>query len=159
MSAPLEVFCCYAREDQALLEDLRKHLMPLQRQDQIKSWSDTDLNAGAEWEKELHRHLESADIILLLISADFMSSDYCYSTEMGRAMTRHQQGSARVIPVILRSIHWQSAPFAELQAIPTNAIPVRNWPDPDVAFHDIAEHINTVVAKLQEQRAREEAAR
>ena len=98
MAAPLEVFCCYAREDQEMLEHLKKHLMPLQRSGQITIWIDTNLNAGAEWEKELHQHLESADIILLLISPDFMTSDYCYSTEMKRALERHDQGSAVVIP-------------------------------------------------------------
>jgi TIR domain len=75
MFAPLEVFCCYAHEDQEMLEHLQKHLMLLQRNGQITVWSDTNLNAGAEWEKELHQHLESADIILLLISPDFMNSD------------------------------------------------------------------------------------
>ena len=74
-----------------------------------------------EWEKELHKHLESADIILLLISSDFMSSDYCYSTEMRRALARHDEGGAQVIPILLRSIFWQNAPFAKLQVIPTNA--------------------------------------
>lgn len=89
MPAPLEVFCCYAREDQEMLMQLKKHLTPLERQGQIVVWSDTNLNAGVEWEKALHQHLESADIILLLISPDFMVSDYCYSTEMGQALTRH----------------------------------------------------------------------
>src|SRR5258706_11817633 len=117
MVVPLEVFCCYAREDQEMLEHLKKHLMPLQRGGQIKIWSDTNLNAGAEWEKELHQHLESADLILLLISSDFMNSDYCYSTEMKRAIERHDQGSAQVIPILLRPIHWESAPFAKLQMI------------------------------------------
>lgn len=98
MTVPLEVFCCYAREDQEMLEHLKKHLMPLQRSGQITIWSDTNLNAGVEWEKELHQHLENADIILLLISPDFMASDYCYSTEMKRAIERHDQGRAHVIP-------------------------------------------------------------
>src|SRR5262249_18604541 len=107
MAAPLEIFCCYAREDQQMLEHLKKHLKPLERQGQIKIWSDTNLDAGVEWEKELHLHLESADIILLLISPDFISSEYCYSTEMARAIECHDQGTAHVIPILLRYTHWQ----------------------------------------------------
>src|SRR6202051_637735 len=124
MSASLEIFCCYAREDQELLEHLKKHLMPVQRRGQITVWSDTNLNAGVEWEKELHQHLESADIILLLISPDFLASDYSYSTERGGAIERAKQGTAQVIPLLLRPVHWDDAPFAHLQVIPTNAEPV-----------------------------------
>ena len=153
MSAPLEVFCCYAREDQEMLTYLRKHLAPLERQGQITIWSDTNLNAGVEWEKELHQHLESADIVLLLISPDFMASDYCYSTEMARAIARHNEGSAQVIPILLRATFWQNAPFAKLQIIPTNAKPITSWPDRDDAFHDVTIQVNQVVSKLQTRRA------
>jgi tetratricopeptide (TPR) repeat protein len=157
MSVPLEVFCCYAREDQEMLEHLKKHLMPLQRQSQITVWSDTDLNAGVEWEKELHQHLESADIILLLISPDFIASDYCYSTEMNRAIERHEQGSTQVIPLLLRPVHWDSAPFAQLQVIPTNAEPVTKWSNRDDAFHDTAKHVNRVVTEIKIRRTLLEA--
>jgi uncharacterized membrane protein len=151
MSVPLEVFCCYAREDQEMLEHLKKHLMPLQRSGQITVWSDTNLNAGVVWEKELHQHLESADIILLLISPDFMASDYCYSSEMGRAIERHNESSACVIPVLLRSTFWDNAPFATLQMVPTNAKYVTSWPDRDEAFHDITRHVNRVISELQKE--------
>lgn len=153
MSAVLELFCCYAREDQEMLANLKKHLRPLQRQGQIMMWSDTDLQAGVEWEKELHQHLESADIILLLISPDFMNSDYCYSTEMGRAIERHEQGNARVIPILLRPAFWRNAPFAKLQVLPTNATPVTSWPDRDAAFHDITEQITLVFPAVLTRRA------
>ena len=141
MSVPLEVFCCYAREDQEMLKHLKKHLMPLQRSGQITVWSDTNLNAGVEWEKELHRHLESADIVLLLISPDFMNSDYCYSTEMKHAIERHDQGNVAVIPILLRATLWRDAPFAKLQILPRDARPVRDrsWFDIDEAFNSITE--------------------
>jgi WD40 repeat protein len=157
MSVPLEVFCCYAREDQEMLEHLKKHLMPLQRSGQITVWSDTSLNAGVEWEKELHQHLESADIILLLISSDFIASDYCYSTEMGRAIVRHNEGNVVVIPILLRSTVWQNAPFARLQMVPTNTKPITNWPDRDDAFHDVTMQISQVVSELHAKRAQVEA--
>jgi WD40 repeat protein/predicted negative regulator of RcsB-dependent stress response len=159
MTTPLEIFCCYAREDQEMLDELKKHLMPLQREGQIKIWSDTDLNAGAEWEKELHQHLESADIVLLLISPDFMSSDYCYSTEMKRAIERHEQDNLHIIPILLRATFWRNAPFAKLQMVPTNAKPVRSWPDRDDAFNDITEHIHRLLPQLQIRRVLAEASK
>ena len=146
MPVPLEVFCCYAREDQELLEHLKKNLVPLQRSGQITIWSETNLNAGIEWEKELHKHLESADVILLLISPDFMASDYCYSIEMKRAIERHDQGIAYIFPILLRPTHWENAPFAQLQVIPTNATPVTKWFDRDDAFHDVTSHIKYFIS-------------
>lgn len=148
MSTPLEVFCCYAREDQKMLAHLRKHLVPLERRSLIKIWSDADLNAGVEWEKELHGHLESADIILLLISPSFMSSDYCYSIEMRRAIERHDQESARVIPILLHPIIWRDTPFAKLQIVPRDTRPVAIWSNRDEAFNSVAESINQVVLGL-----------
>ena len=147
MSNPLKVFCCYAREDQEMFTQLRKHLAPLWRQGQIMILSDVNLNAGVEWEKELHKYLESAEVVLLLISPDFMDSDYCY-TEMGRAIARHDEGSAVVIPILLRPTFRQNASFAKLQIIPTQAKPVTSWPNQDDAFHDITEHINRVISEL-----------
>src|SRR2546425_6936853 len=98
---PLEIFCCYAHEDEALLNKLKTHLKPLQRQGLIDIWYDRDITAGTEREREIDSHLNTAQIILLLISPDFMASDYYYSVEMKRALGRHESGEARVIPVIL----------------------------------------------------------
>ncbi len=124
--------------------------MPLQRQGLITVWADTDIDAGMEWEKEIEKHLETAHIILLLISPDFMASEYCYSKEMKRAVERHERGEVRVIPVILRPIIWRDAPFGKLQALPTQAIPVTSskWYNLDEAFLDVAEAIGKVSRKL-----------
>lgn len=145
----LEVFCCYARKDQPLLKELKNHLIPLEREGLITLWADTDINAGAEWAKEIHLHLNTSHIILLLVSPDFIASEYCYSVEMQRAIERHTSGEARVIPIILRPISWQRMPFGKLQALPTSADPItsRRWQDQDEAFYDIAEGIREVVAE------------
>ncbi len=133
---PVEIFCCYTRKDRSLLHRLISHLAPLQRQELITIWADTDIGAGVEWERELEKHLNTSQIILLLISSDFMNSDYCYSTEMKRAMERHEQGEARVIPIFLRPTDWKGAPFVKLQALPTDAKPVTDpyWVTQDRAF-------------------------
>src|SRR5260370_29700599 len=154
MEPALEIFCCYARKDQMLLNELKAHLMPLQYQGLITIWTDTDINAGIEWEKEIEKHLDTAHIILLLVSPDFMNSEYCYSKEMRQAMERHERREARVIPIILRPTFWKGTPFDKLQALPTNAKPVterKSWDTPDDALYDVAESINTIVKTLRIQ--------
>lgn len=132
------IFCCYARKDQSLFLDLKAHLMPIQQEGLITLWADVDINAGAEWEDEIQRHLNTAQIILLLVSPAFMTSNYCYSTEMKRAMERHEQGEAHVIPIILRPVIWQGAPFGKLQALPEEAKPITLWDNLDAALENVA---------------------
>ncbi len=146
----VNIFFCYAHEDEDLLNKLKKHLWPLQRQGLIDVWHDHDISAGTEWEREISQHLNEAQIILLLVSPDFMYSEYCYGVEMKRAIERHQRGEARVIPVILHHVYWQGI-LGTLQALPTDAKPVRSWSDVDEAFFDVAEGIRTVVAQLSQK--------
>src|SRR6266704_6936151 len=142
----IEIFCCYARKDQTLLNELKAHLMPLQRQGLINIWADTDIGAGIAWEEEIDKHLNIAQIILLLVSPDFMASDYCYSKEMQRAMERHDKGEARVIPIILRPVDWQDV-LGKLQALPTDGTPVINhrWHTSDEALYSVALGIRKIV--------------
>jgi archaellum biogenesis ATPase FlaH len=148
----LEVFCCYAHEDRDILDDLKKHLMSLQRQGRIDVWNDADINPGRNWEEEIKQHLNTAHIILLLVSPDFMASDYCYSKEMLRAMERHNQGEASVIPIIVRPVYWQIAPFGKLQALPKDAQPIKSssWYSADEAFLCTIKGFLTVIEKLKQ---------
>src|SRR5947209_20056526 len=125
---PVKIFFCYTHEDEALLNKLKTHLRPLQRQGLIDVWHDRDIGAGAKWEQEISKHLNEAEIILLLISPDFMDSDYCYGIEMKKALERHRREEANVIPIILRPVYWQGV-LGKLQALPTDAKPVidRYW--------------------------------
>jgi hypothetical protein len=145
---PITIFYSYAHKDEALREQLEKHLKILQRQGIISDWHDRAIAAGAEWEKEIDSHLEAANIILLLISADFIASDYCWGKELTRAMERHDAQQARVIPIILREVDWTGAPFSKLQALPKDAKPVTTWPSQDAAFTDIARGIRQVALEL-----------
>jgi hypothetical protein len=153
MASPVEIVFCYAREDEMLRQEIEKQLRVLKRQGLITVWHDRDINAGTEWEREIDKRLNTAHIILLLISPDFMDSDYCYSVEMQRAMERHERGEASVIPIILRPVYWQGAPFGKLQALPTDAKPVAShqWHSLDDAFFDVAEGIRKAVEEQQKK--------
>src|SRR5436305_8450198 len=145
----VNIFFCYAHEDEPYLNKLKAYLRPLQRQALIDVWYDRDISAGSEWEQEISQRLNEAKIILLLVSPDFLNSDYCYSVEMKRALERHERKEARVIPVILRPIYWQGV-LGNIQALPTDAKPVvdRSWHTLDEALYDVAEGIRTVVVQL-----------
>ena len=145
---PIEIFYSYAHKDELLRNKLEIHLSTLKRQGLIAGWHDRDINAGTEWKLEIDEHLNTAHVILLLVSPDFLASDYCYDIEMTRAMQRHQAGEAQVIPIILRPTDWQTAPFSKLQALPTNARPVTEWPNRDKAFLDVASGIRKALAEL-----------
>jgi internalin A len=114
----IKIFCCYASKDKGLEEQLVNHLEPMRRTGQVTIWHDRELLPGMEWKQEIDKHLNTSDIVLLLISPNFMSSDYCYSIEMKKALERHERGEARVIPVILRSVNWKETPIDKLQAFP-----------------------------------------
>lgn len=145
---PAAVFFAYARRDRRLRNDVEDHLALLKREGLISEWNDRMIAAGQEWKDQIDRHLEEADVILLLVSANFVASDYCYDIEMARAMERHYGGEARVIPVILRPCQWTSAPFGKLQALPTDAKAVTLWSNRDAALLNIADGIRVAVEEM-----------
>ena len=109
---------------------------------------DRQIVAGTAWRDAVDAHLNSASLILLLVSPSFLASDYCFGVEMQRALERHWAGEARVIPVILRSVDWQKAPFADLQCLPRNTKPVVSWTDQDEALLDVANGIREAVKSI-----------
>ena len=147
-TGPIEVFYSYSHEDEELKKRLETHLALLTNRGIIKGWHDRLINPGTEWEGQINQYLESAHIILLLISPDFLASKYCYAKEMKRAIERHEAGEATVIPIILRAVDWKDAPFSHLQALPKNARAVTSWPNQDEAFADIAQGIRKVAEEL-----------
>lgn len=144
----VKVFLSYAHEDKALWEALRKHLIILERLGVVETWHDGQIGAGDEFAKSIFAHLNAADIILLLISSNFIASDYCYQQEMQRAMKRHEDGDARVIPIILSPVAWTAAPFGKLQALPREGKPVTIWDNRDQAYEDIVTGIQAEIKRL-----------
>jgi TIR domain len=141
------LFLSYSHKDEVLRDQLETQLTMLKRQGVISVWHDRRLIAGDHVDEVISKQLEAADIILLLVSPDFLASEYCYSVEMTRALERHAAGEARVIPVILRPCEWHHAPFGKLLATPTDGKPVTKWADPDEAFLDIAKAIRAAARK------------
>ncbi|MGB8511056.1 MAG: toll/interleukin-1 receptor domain-containing protein [Pyrinomonadaceae bacterium] len=147
-NAATEVFFSYAHEDEELKAKLEDQLAILQRLGIVSSWDDRMIDAGSEWRAEIERRLNSAQVILLLVSADFLASDFCYGVEMQRAIERHDRGEARVIPVILRACLWKRAPFGKLQALPRDGKAITSWANIDEAFSNVAQGIEKAVKNL-----------
>ncbi len=144
----IKVFISYSHKDESLRDELTTQLSLLRRQGFISDWHDRKIVPGDEWAREIDRNLNTSQIILLLVSADFIASDYCYGIELKQALKRHKEGKARVIPIILRPVDWEDALFGKLQALPKNAKPVTTWPNRDEAYLDIAKGIREIVKEL-----------
>jgi len=147
------IFFSYSHKDEVLRNELEAHLALLKHEGLVESWHDRRIVAGEEIDESIFSQLETANIILLLVSSDFMSSNYCYSREMTRAMERHHAQEAKVIPVILRHCDWTTAPFGKLMAIPRDAKPVTSWPDRDEALADVAKQVRLAVESFKTSNA------
>ena len=149
--AGVRIFISYAHEDEALKKELDKYLKVLKRSSKIQVWNDRELIAGQEWDATIMAELAAADVILLLVSVDFNASDFIWDKELASAMQRHEAGSARVVPIILRRCQWSSMPYAKLQALPRNATPVMDYDNRDDAFTEVAVEIEKLVDQLLAQ--------
>jgi V8-like Glu-specific endopeptidase len=135
--APIEVFYSFAEADALLLEQLERHLSLLRREGTIATWHKRQIVAGSNWQMEVDQHLNTASLILLLISSDFLASDYGYGSELQHALQRHEANEAIVVPLLLRPCDWQGAPFASLQVLPPGNRPITMWRDRDVAWTEV----------------------
>lgn len=144
----LQVFISYSHEDEELRNQLVKHLEPLRRMELIETWHDRKIKPGDDWKDVISENLKRSDIILLLVSIDFINSKYCYDIELEQALERHENHEATVIPIILRNCLWAHTPFAKLQALPTGTKAVKAWGDIDEAFKNIATGVQVVAEEI-----------
>lgn len=141
----INFFISYSHKDTTFREELEKHLIMLRRNNLINTWHDRKITAGQEWNNEILNELKTADIILLLISSDFLSSNYCYDIEIKKAIERHENKEAIVIPIIVRFCDWQDTPFSKLQALPSDGKPIKEFDDIDKAYLNIITNLKKVI--------------
>ena len=152
---PKKLFFSYAHEDEPLRNELAKCLSLLERENKIEPWHDRNINAGEEWKAEIDKHLEEANIILLLVSPDFFASAYIHEKEMKRAMERHKAHEAIVVPVVLRPVESLGEQLKELQALPKDKKPITTWNNQDEAFADVVAGIRKLVTTPNPQKTRD----
>ena len=144
----LNLFVSYCHADEEVKLELLKHLEPLRKLELLDTWSDRQIKAGEDWGHKISGNLEKADIIVLVVSIDFINSTYCYDIELARALERHAAKEALVIPVIARSCMWYITPFAKIQALPKDAKPLALWPNLDDALSKVAESIQETAMSI-----------
>lgn len=144
----LNVFMSYSHVDEKFKEKLDVHLSPLKRNKKIRSWNDRELFAGAMMDEEIREHLENDDIIILLISADFIDSDYCYSIEMERAIERCKMGQCKIVPVILRPCLWKETPLKKILCVPKDGRAVSLHENEDSAYLEVATALNRIIENI-----------
>lgn len=144
----VKLFFSYSHKDEDLRNELETHLALLRRQGIISSWHDRRIMAGSDFGQAISAELESAQIILLLISANFLASDYCFEKEMEKALEKHRDGSAVIVPVILHPCDWQSSPFGHLRATPTDGRAISMHANQQEALACVAKDIREVAGKI-----------
>lgn len=145
----IKLFFSYSHRDEDLRNELESHLAPLKREGVIDVWHDRQISPGKHFGSEISKHLEESQIILLLISAYFVESDYCYEAEMTRALELQNDGTARVIPIILHPCDWHSLPFGHLQALPKDGTPISKYPNLHDAFLEVTRGIRAVAQEFE----------
>ncbi len=156
-AAPVTLFYSYAHEDEALRDELQGHLKILERRGLLAPWHDRRIVPGEDWAQRIDENLRSAELVLLLVSKDFIESDYIMGTELGAAMARHAQHQTVVVPIVVRAIDFDpndadELPFLRLQGLPTDLKPVTSWPNRDEAWTNVAKGLRVTVKAIREQR-------
>ncbi|SRR6266487_4233875 len=145
LSPPVTLFYSYAPEDEDLQQQLEHHLSLLRRQGLITDWHPRKISPGDDWIHAVNQKLQTASIILLLVSPAFIASDYCYGNEMYQALTRHMASEALVIPILLRPVDWETAPFAHLQCLPRNRRFIDNTPNRDDVLAETVKELRLLI--------------
>lgn len=147
---PVKAFVSYSHKDLEYLKELRSALAPLMRLQKLQLWDDRDIDAGDEWEKVIFQQLEEADIVLCLVSADFVASDFCYKKEFGAALEAHRKGEKTIVPVMLRKTDWQDLPLAEIQGTPGEWI--TSAKNKDEAWTKVCESLRPALNKAKQRK-------
>ncbi len=142
----MRAFISYSHQDAGALDRLHVHLANLQREGRIETWYDREILAGDVLEDEIGQELEAADLFLLMVSPDFIASNYCVEREMRRALERHDTGDARIVPIIVEPCDWAAMPpLRRLKAVPKDGVPISEWANANNAYLDVVQEIRRVV--------------
>lgn len=145
----VKVFISYAHKDETHKDALIEHLTTLRRAGVIQEWNDRQIVPGQNWKDQISENLEQAELILFLVSSTFLASEYCFTVEFARALERHAEGSAQLIPIIVRSCDWKTTDLNPFQGLPKDAVPISAWPDQDAAWLNVVDGIKKSLAEFK----------
>lgn len=154
----IRVFLSFAHKDEDHHRRLAEHLDQLVKDGNLDFWDDREIQPGQVWDEEIVRRLKAADLILLLVSEDFLASQYVRETEIPLTLELAAEGKATVVPVILEPCDWQSHQLAKWQALPQPPTPISQWPSRDVAYAEVARGIRALADSLKAEVAEQHLA-
>lgn len=147
---PLKLFISYSHKDESFKDELKDELIVLERTGKIDIWDDRKLIVGSDFDKEILHQLEVADVVCLLVSRNFIRSEYIWSKEMKKAIQRHEEGTAKIAPIIISRVpNFNILPFANITALPTDAKPITTWEDPNAAWENVGYGITALINALK----------
>jgi len=132
-----------------MLDRLHTHLVMLRRDGTIAQWYDRDIMAGGDIDKEVTNELSQCQLFLALASPDFLNSQYCYETEMTKALLRHDAGEITIVPIILEPCDWLSSPLARFKALPRDGKAISEWPNQNLAFLDVVNELRRLASSAR----------
>ncbi len=146
----IRIFYSYSREDTDFRSVIDDVLGRFKWDVEVRTWYDGEIPAGAEWEEDIFRNIDAADIIVLFVTRQFADSAYCRDVEVPRALQRREFDGAIVIPVLVEktSAKWLASPLAELQVLPRNGVPVSEWADQAAAVRNVVQGIVDIIAAI-----------
>lgn len=148
-----KIFISYAHKDELYKEELIEHMSGLRRAGIINEWNDRKIVAGQNWSEEISNNLTSSNIILFLISASFMNSDYCMGVEVKTALEMHARGEAQLIPIIIRAVDWTDSEISKIQGLPKDARPISSWENVDEAWLDVISGLKNHIQNFEPKAA------
>ncbi len=150
--SPVKAFISYSRKDIDHLHALESALSPLKRLKNLKLWYDRAIDAGSDWEKEIFQKLDEADIVLCLVSSDFINSDFCYKREFEAVLEKHKKGEKIVVPIQVRKCYWDNLELAKIQGIPGKWI--TSQPNQDEAWTEVAKSLEPIIDKIKQKNSK-----
>ena len=147
--SPIKVYYLTSDLDEELCHKLMQHLKIFERTNRMTGWHPGELLPGDTSTTGRTLHLEEAQLILLLISPDFIASDEIYTHDMQIALEHHASGKAYAVPILLRPGSYKDAPFAHLKVLPDNAVALSIWSNEDTAYANIANGIDRILECLE----------
>ena len=144
----MKLFISYSHIDETTKSELDKFLVMLKRNGVLETWDDRKIEPGDEWDQAINQNLINSDIILLLVSQDFLASDYCYDVEVKKALQFHNNNEKTIIPIIVHNCDWKGSPLAKLQALPKDGVPIfsKKWNSKEDAIMNVVQGIKKVVS-------------
>jgi DNA-binding transcriptional LysR family regulator len=138
------VFVSYCREDSGFLKELITHLKPLCAGGRIELWYDQRIEPGQKWEQRIHEELAQADVVLFLVTASFMASDFCQSKEVRISLQRAERGEIVFFPVIVGACVWGSSVLGKFQALPRKGVPPKSKAHRQILWKEVHEELAAI---------------